>query len=207
MGCNIHKTLNFKNMANKRNTFFYRNGLSIFVLFLMLGSLLGQFLTGWKEKNSDLAEQNLPRLSISQYSHSGHFIQATFENWESEFLQMTLYVLLTVYLRQKGSSESKKLFEKEDVDREPRVHSDAPWPVKKGGLWLKLYSHSLSIAFAILFILSFILHLYGSLKDHNEERISFHCVHCSSFHMAEGKRLSGIKTGGCAVQRKSMKTA
>jgi hypothetical protein len=137
----------------------------------MILSLTGQFLTGWKEKNSELVERNQPQKTLREYTHSGHFLQATFENWESEFLQMALYVLLTVYLRQKGSSESKKLYEKEDVDREPEAKTNSPWPVRKGGIWLKLYSHSLSITFAVLFIMSFLLHFKGSLKDHNEEQL------------------------------------
>lgn len=157
-------------MAAKR--FFYRNSLSIVLLVLMISCLVGQFLTGWKTENKELAEHGRSMLSLGEYMHSGHFIQATFENWESEFLQMMLYILLTVSLRQKGSSESKSLEKKEEVDREPKVHSKAPWPVKKGGIWLNIYQHSLSIAFAVLFLASFGMHFYGSLKDYNEEQIS-----------------------------------
>ena len=69
-----------------------------------------------------------------------------------------------------GSSESKKMEGEEEVDREPEPHPDAPWPVKKGGIWLSLYKNSLSIAFALLFLVSFVLHFYGSLKGHNEEQ-------------------------------------
>ncbi|WP_312902019.1 DUF6766 family protein [Chryseobacterium taichungense] len=152
--------------------FLYRNSLSIVLIIFMISCLTAQFFTGWKTDNKELVENGSPALSLGQYIHSGHFIQATFENWESEFLQMMLYVLLTVSLRQKGSSESKSLEEEEDVDKEPIPHPDAPWPVKKGGIWLTIYKHSLSIAFAILFILSFSLHFYGSLKDYNEEQIS-----------------------------------
>ena len=155
----------------KRIGFFYKNGLSIVVFSLMLISLTGQFFTGWHEKNGELKKENNPELTIIQYAKSGHFMQATFENWESEFLQMALYVLLTVSLRQKGSSESKKLYEKEEVDREPKKHANAPWPVKKGGIWLKLYSHSLSIAFILLFAVSFVMHFIGSLKEHNDEQL------------------------------------
>ncbi|KPE50937.1 DUF6766 family protein [Chryseobacterium indologenes] len=153
-------------------SFFYRNSLSIVLLLLMIFCLIGQFFTGWKTENKELAEHGRSMLSIGEYIHSGHFIQATFENWESEFLQMMLYILLTVSLRQKGSSESKSLEKKEEVDREPQKHSKAPWPVKKGGLWLTIYKHSLSIAFAVLFLASFGMHFYGSLKDYNEEQIS-----------------------------------
>ncbi|MFC5875900.1 DUF6766 family protein [Chryseobacterium arachidis] len=57
------------------------------------------------------------------------------------------------------------------MDKEPKPHPKAPWPVKKGGIYLKIYKHSLSIAFAVLFLASFILHFYGSLKDYNEEQV------------------------------------
>ncbi|SHF76043.1 DUF6766 family protein [Chryseobacterium vrystaatense] len=152
-------------------SFFYRNSLSIVLLGLMLACLMGQFFTGWTTLNKELAEQGSAMLSLGSYIHSGHFIQATFENWESEFLQMMLYVVLTVSLRQKGSSESKSLDGNEEVDQEPQPHAKAPWPVKKGGLWLRLYKHSLSLAFAILFLASFGMHFYGSLKDFNEEQM------------------------------------
>ncbi|WP_312766248.1 DUF6766 family protein [Epilithonimonas sp.] len=84
---------------------------------------------------------------------------------------MMLYILLTVSLRQKGSSESKSLTGKEDVDEEPKPHPDAPWPVKKGGIWLKIYKHSLSLAFGLLFLISFALHFFGSYKDYNSEQM------------------------------------
>lgn len=155
-----------------KKSFIYRNSLSIVLIILMLVCWFGQFFTGWKTENKELAEHGQSLLNLGEYFHSGHFIQATFENWESEFLQMMLYIILTVSLRQKGSSESKSLDEKEDVDKEPVAHPKAPWPVKKGGIWLALYKHSLSIAFAVLFIISFILHFYGSLKDFNTEQLS-----------------------------------
>jgi hypothetical protein len=155
--------------TTRKHGFFFRNGLSITIITLMIVFLAAQFVTGRNEKNKELQEEGYPQLSMGEYARSGHFIQATFENWESEFLQMALYVLLTISLRQKGSSESKKLDEEEEVDREPKPSKDAPWPVRKGGIWLKLYSQSLSIAFIILFLLSFTLHWYGSLKDQNEE--------------------------------------
>ncbi|MGG7438141.1 DUF6766 family protein [Chryseobacterium arthrosphaerae] len=153
------------------SSFFYRNSLSLVLITLMLFSLAGQFFTGWTTENKELMENGQPALKINEYLHSGHFIQATFENWESEFLQMMLYVLLTISLRQKGSSESKSMEGKEDVDREPVAHPNAPWPVKKGGIWLKIYKHSLSLAFAVLFLISFIFHFYGSLKDFNADQI------------------------------------
>jgi hypothetical protein len=161
-------------MVAQKQTFLYRNSLSIVMILFMMLFLSCQFFTGLNVKNEDRKEKNLPEISAVTYLTSGHFLQATFENWESEFLQMCFYIYLTISLRQKGSSESKSLTEKEPVDREPKAHSKAPWPVKKGGWWLKLYSYSLTIVFFILFLGSFIAHFYGSKSNYNEEQIEKH---------------------------------
>ena len=153
-----------------RYSFLYRNGLSLFFVTIMILTLGGQAYTGWKEHNKDLEEEHVPPIAFAEYFNTGHFYQATFENWESEFLQMAMYVILTIHLRQLGSSESKKLGVSEEVDRKPKPHPNAPWPVKKGGWILKIYSQSLSLAFFLLFIISFWLHVEGSMKDYNEEQ-------------------------------------
>lgn len=153
----------------KKHSFFYRNGLSIVFLTLFIITLVAQALTGWKEHNATLNDEQLPGIGLGAYLQTGHFISSTFENFQSEFLQMALYVVLTIFLRQEGSSESKKLDGKEEVDREPRARKGAPAAVKKGGWILKLYSMSLSLAFAFLFLVTWGLHLYGSFTDHNEE--------------------------------------
>lgn len=150
-------------------TFLRNNGLSICFLILFLVSMAGQIVFGFKEHNKELLEDGSAIITLSSYLTSGHFIQATFENWESEFLQMGLFVLFTIFLVQKGSSESKDPDKSEEVDREPNSNrKDAPWPVKAGGFILKLYKYSLTIVLMLLFIVSFILHFYGSLKDENE---------------------------------------
>ncbi len=150
--------------------FLKNNGLSIVFFLLFVGSFIGQTLLGFTEHNRDLAELNSSEIGLGEYLFSGHFIESTFENWESEFLQMALFVVLTIYLQQKGSSESKDLNKNEEVDREPDPNrKDAPWPVRKGGLFLKLYRNSLTISLLLLFLISFMLHFYGSLKDENAE--------------------------------------
>lgn len=152
--------------------FFYQNSLTIVFFILFLLSLAGQFFSGWKEYNNELKDDNYPSVTVSEYITSGHFISSTFENWESEFLQMALFVILTGTLRQKGSSESKALDEKEEVDREPdRDKKDAPGPVHKGGVILAFYNHSLSIVLLLLYLVSFGLHIFGSLKDYNAEQL------------------------------------
>lgn len=158
----------------KKSNFFYRNSLSLVFLFLFLAAIFAQAFSGWKTYNEEREEENAPAVSLGSYLGSGHFISATFENFESEFLQMALYVLLTIGLRQIGSAESKSLDQKEEVDRQPKPSPDAPWPVKKGGLILKLYSSSLSIVFAILFLASWSMHLYGSWRDENAENLIKH---------------------------------
>jgi len=158
-----------KKSANRR--WLYRNSLSVFFISLFIFTLIAQALTGWHEHNSELTDLNQKTLSFNSYLCSGHFISATFENFESEFLQMMLYVLLTISLRQVGSAESKKIDVAEEVDREPVAAKNAPWAVKKGGWILKLYSHSLSIAFGLLFLVSWVLHFYGSWKDYNQEQL------------------------------------
>jgi hypothetical protein len=151
--------------------FFKNNGLSVVFLLMFLISICGQAFTGLKEYNSELKEKGAQPVNMANYFSSGHFLQATFENWESEFLQMALFVVLTIHLYQKGSSESKDPEKKEEVDRKPdRRRKNLPWPVKKGGFILKLYENSLFLALFILFILSFLLHWYGSLKNYNEEQ-------------------------------------
>jgi hypothetical protein len=144
--------------------------LALFVVFLV-----GQTLTGWHERNHDAADHGEPSISLVHYLQTGHFYEATFENWESEFLQMAAYVMLTVFLVQKGSAESKDPDSDEDVDEDParrRFDPDAPWPVRRGGLWLKLYENSLFVAFVVLFLLSMLGHALGGVAEINAERAS-----------------------------------
>ena len=148
--------------------FFYHNSLSIVFLLLFIGAFIGQIFFGIEEYNKELIENGGHAVTMSNYLTTGHFIEATFENWESEFLQMALFVWLTIFLKQKGSSESKGFDGDEKVDREPSANrKGAPWPVKKGGIWLWLYQNSLTISLFLLFFASFVLHFCGSLKDEN----------------------------------------
>jgi hypothetical protein len=131
-------------------------GLTLVFAVLFIITLAGQIVSGLKEYNKDMADKGGQPLSLAGYVTSGHFLSSTFENWESEFLQMALYVVLPIFLYQKGSSESKDPDAMEDVDKDPdRQRAGAPWPVKKGGWILMVYKHSLSIALFLFFALSF----------------------------------------------------
>lgn len=83
---------------------------------------------------------------------------------------MVLFIELTIFLQQKGSSESKDFEKEEPVDREPDPNKKgAPWPVRKGGWILAIYQYSLTIVFILLFLVSFVIHFYGSLTDENQQ--------------------------------------
>lgn len=154
--------------------FFRNNGLSLvlFVLFFFT-FLLGQSITGFWHFNDLQQEHGQPTTTYSEYLLGSHFLEATMENWESEFLQMFFFVVLTVFLYQKGSAESKDPDKEEEVDRDPRKSrnkKDAPLPVRKGGWILKVYEHSLSLAFLLLFLVSFIFHAVGGAGEYNEDK-------------------------------------
>ena len=153
--------------------FFRDNGLSVVLFGLFFISIVGQYFTGWKEHNDDQKIHNQPEVGLVEYLGEGHFIEATFENWESEFLQMGMYVVLTIFLYQKGSSESKKPGTTERVDVIPStdmLDKNAPSPVKRGGLALKIYQNSLGIALFLLFFISFVLHGVGGAEVYNQEQ-------------------------------------
>jgi succinate dehydrogenase hydrophobic anchor subunit len=156
-------------------TFLRNNGLTLTLMAVFLATWIGQFFTGHREYNNDQREHRNPEISVGEYMTSGHFWEATGENWESEFLQMAMFVILTCFLFQKGSPESKDPDQKDDpVDNDPRFQKDnprAPWPVRKGGLMLWVYSYSLSICFALLFVVSILIHAVGGLRVYNEDQL------------------------------------
>lgn len=144
------------------------NGLSLAMFGLFLLFFLGMTIAGWKQYNETQQEHHQPSIAYTQYWGTGHFVEAVFENWESEFLQMAGYVMLTVFLFQRGSAESKDPDKPGPVDEDPEKYRDdpnAPWPVRRGGAWLKLYNHSLTLALFALFIFSFAGHALGGVKE------------------------------------------
>jgi hypothetical protein len=149
------------------------NGLSIVLLSLFLVFWLGQSVAGHREYNSEQREHDQPEAGYLSYLGSAHFWESTTENWESEFFQMFGYVILTAFLFQKGSSESKKLDEPEPVDRDPRrsKRKNAPGPVRRGGFVLKLYENSLSLAFLLFFLISIAMHAASGARVYNEEQM------------------------------------
>jgi len=139
-------------------------GLTLVLLVLSVVSLAGQLLTGEHEYNADQVAHHRPAVDFAGYMTTGHPWEAVFENWESEFLQMGMFILLTTFLVQKGSPESRRPGIKELVDADPRdfaTNPDAPWPVRRGGWILRIYEQSLGLAFVLLFLGSFVGHALG----------------------------------------------
>jgi hypothetical protein len=154
--------------------FFHNNGLSLVLFGLFFSTfLVGQFFVGRQQYNNEQLDHGQPTVSYLEYVGGNHFLEATMENWESEFLQMFFFIILTVFLYQKGSAESKDPNEQEEVDREPRKSRNkkpAPWPVRQGGWVSKVYEHSLSLAFLLLFLGSFFLHAVGGAGEYNDNQ-------------------------------------
>ena len=159
-----------KQTATERHSFLYRNGLTLAFLALMAASLVGHALTGHAQHNQERAEHGQPPQSVGEYMLGAEFSSTLFENWESEFLQMALFVLFTVWLRQRGASESRKLDPEEEQPDEKVPKAEQPWPMRVGGLWQRLYQHSLSGALLLLFMLSFVGHLLASWQQHADEQ-------------------------------------
>jgi hypothetical protein len=154
--------------------YLYEHSLGSVMLGLFMVILIGQSVVGHAVKNEDLLDHGQAPISYPQYLTDGHFTEAVFENWESEFLQMAAFVVFTVFLRQKGSPESKDLRGEEPVDRDPqqsRRRKNAPWPVRRGGLWLRLYENSLSLALILLFAFSFAMHAIGGAAEYSSEQL------------------------------------
>jgi hypothetical protein len=154
--------------------FLKNNGLTLVLLSLFAVSIVGQWLTGWRFENSELERHGGQALTLAEYTTDAQFLSAVFENWESEFLQMSAYVLLTCFLFQKGSAESA------NPDAPPRdanlaaqaQRKGAPRILRMGRAARWLYANSLGLALALLFAASFLLHWKYSAAQAAEEAVS-----------------------------------
>ena len=94
--------------------FLREQSLTLVFGLLFLAALAGQAVAGWHDYNNletwhaQLPHEAPQTLSFGRYLTSSSFAQAVTENWQSEYLQFTLFILLTVWFVQKGSPESKQ---------------------------------------------------------------------------------------------------
>lgn len=149
------------------------NGLTIVLAVATIVCLAGMMLTGVVVYNDELSNHGENTVTIGQYVVSGHFLSALFENWESEFLQMSAYVVLTAFLFQRGSAESKNPDEPVPQDNDPTAAelAKAPLAVRMGGVSKTLYSYSLGIVLFLLFVVSFVFHLRDSAVAQAEDAL------------------------------------
>jgi len=127
---------------------------------MFAGTIAGQLFAGWHVAMQDAARHGQPLLSLGAFMASPEFLSSVFENWESEFLQMSAYVLLTAVLVQHGSAESNDPDEPprdQDLD-EQASKANAPGIRQWGTIWRALYARSLGIALGLHFIISFVIH-------------------------------------------------
>jgi len=138
------------------------NGLTILLMGVFFATILGMAAAGLAQENRQLALHDQEPLELISYLGSSAFLSAVFENWESEFLQMSAYVMLTAFLFQRGSAESV------DPD-DPNREGDFPPPNLRGKIRRWLFSYGLGFALAALFVISFAVHWVASANASNEE--------------------------------------
>jgi len=159
-----------------RQGFLKDNGLSLAFVLLLLGSLVGQAISGVAGYNQDAVAAGLQEISFWRYLTSSDFAADVAENWQSEYLQFALFIFLTIYLLQRGSSESKKPGnEGRESDKKQMLGSSvraaSPTWARAGGWRTTVYSHSLMIVMTMIFVLSWGAQAVAGRVGHNEERM------------------------------------
>jgi hypothetical protein len=161
---------------------FREQSLSLVFLALFLAALAGQAFAGWHDYNNletwhaQMQGEAPQTLTLGRYITSSSFAQAVTENWQSEYLQFTLYILLTVWLVQKGSPESKKVGEEGGESDEqqlvgPHATPDSPKWAKATGLPQKLYANSLVLVMSAIWIWCWFAQSVSGWSSNNADRL------------------------------------
>ncbi len=159
--------------------FAWHNSLSLCFLLLFLGALVGQALTGWDEFNDTQEQHNAETISLGRYITSSHFGQAVMENWQSEYLQFTLFILLTVWLVQRGSPESKELGKEGRESDEDQLVGDhaldeSPGWARATGLRRRIYENSLLMVMTVIWTGTWFAQSVTGLNEYNSEQLDHH---------------------------------
>jgi len=152
------------------------NGLALAFCALFVASVVGQAFTGLALFNDEQRDAGLEPITLGAYVTSSAFAVDVSENWQSEYLQFLLYIVLTVWLVQRGSPESKELDQPgRETDREQRVAEFAtdgsPAWARVRGPRLSLYSHSLSLVMGTVFVLSWLTQSITGASAFDEQRL------------------------------------
>jgi hypothetical protein len=152
------------------------NSLSIVFFALFLAALAGQALAGWQEYNNDAVTHHQETIAFGRFLRSSSFGNAVMENWQSEYLQFTLYILLTIWFVQRGSPESKELDRRgRESDRDQLVgehaRSDSPAPARGGGVRLWAYSNSLVLVMGAIWLSSWFAQSVTGWSDYSSDQL------------------------------------
>lgn len=165
-------------MSSRERTrgFVLDNALSLVFGLLFLGSLVGQALAGWSQFNDVQQAEGLGEIALTSYLTSPDFAVDVVENWQSEYLQFLVYIMLTVWLVQKGSTESKKPGEEgPEPDEQQKLgwHAvpDSPKWAKAGGWRTMALSWSLMMVMSAIFVTSWTAQLIAGWAAFNETRL------------------------------------
>ncbi len=150
--------------------------MSLFFGAIFLITLAGQAVAGRAKFNDEQRTAGLPDIGLLEYLFSADFAVDVTENWQSEYLQFVLYIMVTVWLVQRGSPESKELDEAgRESDDEQKVgeHATAESPrwARYRGLGGAVYAHSLGLTMGLIFVLSWFVQSVTGMAAHNEERL------------------------------------
>jgi hypothetical protein len=156
--------------------FLRENSLSIVFLVLFLSALCGQAIAGHADFNEEQVRHGDPEISLSRYVVSSDFGVAVMENWQSEYLQFTLFVVLTVWLLQRGSPESKEVdragLESDEQQKVgPHAHQNSPAWAKVGGVRRMIYENSLLLVMGTIWLGSWFAQSVTGLTQFNSERL------------------------------------
>ena len=156
--------------------FVRESSLSLVFGLMFLLALAGQAFAGWKQFNADQAAGGFGQIGIGRYLLSADWAVDVAENWQSEYLQFTLYIFLTVWLLQRGSPESKELDKPgRESDQDQKLgrytQDDSPAWAKAGGWRTRLYSNSLVLVMAGIFVTSWLIQSIAGQAAYNEVRL------------------------------------
>jgi hypothetical protein len=153
------------------------NSLSLVFLAFFLLALAGQAFAGWHDFNDEAMAHHEPTISLGRYLTSSSYGNAVLENWQSEYLQFTLYILLTVWFVQRGSPESKELGKEggeSDEDQMIGEHAkpDSPRWARVGGWRMWAYSNSLVLVMVAIWLLSWFGQSVTGWSEFNSEQLT-----------------------------------
>ncbi len=157
--------------------FLRENGLTVFFWFILLLALVGQSIAGMAEFNDNQVAQGQVGVPYRAYITSSDFAVDVAENWQSEFLQFWLYIFATIWLLQRGSSESKqpeRAGRESDEDQKvgPFAGPDSPRWAQVSGWRLKVFSNSLGLAMGAIFLLSWLAQSLAGRAAYNAQQLS-----------------------------------